>query len=119
MKIYLVTDGEYSDYRIVGAFSTMEKAERGKVLLASYNDVEEFELDGIPGSPPGLLPFKAVMKRNGDNANAWRETIDGFKPAHRFTQWDGGMWFWTYTFARDKEHAIKIANEKRIMELAR
>lgn len=118
MKIYLVTDGKYSDFCVLGAFSTMEKAERGKVLLDSYNDIEEFELDSVPEAPPGLLPYGVNMKKNGDAANAYRKSTDGFEVSHRFSEWGDGT-FYAYVYARDKEHAIKIANEKRIMELAR
>jgi hypothetical protein len=43
-KVYIVTDGEYSDYHIVGVFSTREIAE--SVLRACYADgVEEHEVD--------------------------------------------------------------------------
>jgi hypothetical protein len=30
MKLYLVTDGEYSDYHVCGIYSTPEKAEEAK-----------------------------------------------------------------------------------------
>ena len=48
-KIYVVTRGEYDDYRIVAAFSTYELAEQymEKHLATKYDPVwiEEYELD--------------------------------------------------------------------------
>ena len=43
--IYVVTDGDYSDYHICGAFSTRKTAEAYKTLRKAAN-VEEWELDG-------------------------------------------------------------------------
>jgi len=47
-KIYIVTEGDYSDYRIVGVFSSKERAD---AVLASYSNnsgvVEEYDLDSI------------------------------------------------------------------------
>lgn len=48
MKIYLVTTGEYSDYRVEGAFSTKEKAEKLIAKFKKYKTesyIEEYELD--------------------------------------------------------------------------
>jgi hypothetical protein len=42
MKIYLVTQGEYSDYQILGAFSTEEKAQQ---FAAGHGTIEPFEVD--------------------------------------------------------------------------
>jgi hypothetical protein len=48
-KAYLVTSGDYSDYRIVGVFSTREAAEACIDRQAEYgsdnNDIEEWDLD--------------------------------------------------------------------------
>lgn len=39
MKIYVVTDGQYSDYHICGMYSTPEKAELAKKLYAADNEI--------------------------------------------------------------------------------
>lgn len=49
-KIYVVTEGEYSDYHIEACFSTKEKAQEyiknaKKVNESYYYDIEEWELD--------------------------------------------------------------------------
>lgn len=55
MKVYVVTEGEYSAYCIVGIFSTKEKAmafleKQGRWkygLNKNEEDIEEYELDGM------------------------------------------------------------------------
>ena len=78
-KIYLVTDGNYSDYHVLGAFSSMEKAEQAKLLYAADNDIEEYELDAIPDSPPGLFAYVVLMEIAGDVKSLWQESVVGFK----------------------------------------
>lgn len=46
MKIFIVTDGTYSDYHIVAVFSTKEKAE-AYCALHGYDFVEEYEIDAV------------------------------------------------------------------------
>ena len=56
MKVYIVTRGEYSDYHIVGVFSTQEKAEQfveDTYKVYGYRDswdqleIEEYPLDEL------------------------------------------------------------------------
>ena len=60
-NVYLVTQGEYSDYHVVAAFSTHEKA--AKVAAAINGEVEEEPLD--PDLAPRIVT-KVVMRRNGE-----------------------------------------------------
>ena len=76
-KVYLVTDGDYSDYRVLGVYSSMEKAEHAKLLYAADNDVEEYELDAVPESPPGLLAYVVIMELSGDVSRMWQESVKG------------------------------------------
>jgi hypothetical protein len=52
MKVYILTKGEYSEYKIIGAFSTLELANNAKAILNDYdvNDPGEYELD-LPYQP--------------------------------------------------------------------
>ena len=52
MKIYVVTEGEYSDYRICGVFTKEKKAERYAYLIGG--NVEEYEADDA-NNPERLL----------------------------------------------------------------
>ncbi len=44
MKVYIVTDGEYSEYMIEKVFSNREAAEEYKKWHNIYNDIEEYEI---------------------------------------------------------------------------
>lgn len=44
MKVYVVTSGEYSDYKIEAIFSTKEKAEECS-LWTPRSEIEEYEVD--------------------------------------------------------------------------
>lgn len=112
-KVYLVTDGYYSDYRVRGVYSTMEKAEQAKLLYAADNDIEKYELDAVPDSPPGLVPFVVTITSSGDVRNAYRESADQFSPRWHVTNWYGDPCGLFYMWARDEQHAVKIANEWR------
>lgn len=129
--VYLVTSGEYSDYRINGAYSTRKLAQR----VADANNtgggyleysVEEYALDmAADAYAQGLAPYEVRMGRDGD---AHRVATSGpqecfgpakyeirmpLNPAARYpssivvTCW-----------ARDETHAIKIANDIRAQSIA-
>ena len=43
MKVYMVTDGMYSDYRVVEIFSNLKEAEKYRAIH-NYDDVEEMDV---------------------------------------------------------------------------
>lgn len=118
-KVYLVTDGDYSDYHVLGVFSSREKADHAKRLYAACNNVEEYELDAVPESPPGLLAYVVLMEISGDVKDLWQESVAGFK-----SRWHPGDLYgsapvaWFRIRARDEQHAVKIANEWRAQIIA-
>lgn len=67
MKIYLVTSGSYSDYRIEAVFSTYDLAEKYKHEFGLRNDIEEFELDG---------GAKDISQKIMDGWLFWRIALD-------------------------------------------
>lgn len=112
-KVYLVTDGWYSDYRVLGVYATMEKAEQAKLLYAADNDIEEYELDAVPDSPPGLVPFVVTITFSGGVEGVYRESVVQFEPRWYVTNWYSSPCGRFYMWARDEQHAVKIANEWR------
>jgi hypothetical protein len=116
---WIIEQGEYSDYRVVGIFSTKENAER---ILAFIRDPEnewseplirEKVLDpGIDELNEGLRCF-SVSFRYADNSVTVNElknfTDDGF-------HWKGGGVY--NVWAHDAEHATKIAAEQHAQWLA-
>ncbi len=51
-KVFVITEGSYSDYSILAVFSTREKAENAhKVIskrVSDINEIEEYPLDDFP-----------------------------------------------------------------------
>lgn len=120
-KIYLVTEGNYSDYHVCAAFSTRALAERyvglHKGELYSERQIEEVPLDEIPVYPPGLLPFEVVIERSGE------AEADLLLPEHltcptALEKWGSTSCRVLHVWARNDEHAIKIANEQRLQAIA-
>ncbi len=124
-KIYLVTDGEYSDYHIIGVYTTKELAEEAVKCYTGYSTpgIEEYDLDTIPDHPPGLYPFQVIMNRAGDG-EASRQEVGALmedKPEETWTRFEGMHKTGNYSFrvwASDNQHAIKIANERRAQLIA-
>ena len=114
MTIYLVSDGEYSDYSILGLYSTKEKAEEARALYAAER-IEEWEVDVLPPHPPGELRWIVHVHDSGDVVSVEPQTAED-----KYVAFESFRKYWEpkdarilTLWARDKEHAIKIASEKR------
>jgi hypothetical protein len=115
--IYVVTEGEYSDYGIEALFSERETAEK-YAKRRNGNDkystarVEEYPLDAArEARSDGLAQYAVVMGKDGNNARASESLDAGYLCV--ITHYLGGEHLHLTVDARDKAHAIKIANEKR------
>ena len=121
-KIYLVTDGEYSDFKVIHIASTPEKAEYAKRLYKADNDVEEWVLDELQEHPRGMLYYYVWMQEDGTSricqatpfclaTQEWEPSALYERmmvvPCVRFAAW-----------AKDEQHAVKIANERRVQLIA-
>lgn len=119
--IYVITEGWYSDYHIVGAFSTRENAQTFLDHFPSVlkdASIEEWELDpGLEQIHRNLNLYWLFMDRDGNTrVNSPTSTKESM-------WWTGflknglpllGAEIW----ARDEVHAIKILNERRAAILA-
>jgi hypothetical protein len=63
MNVYLVSTGDYSDYRIAGIHSTRAAAERHAEFVSG--EVEDRVLDDWSDPAPGLVPFCVNMVTDG------------------------------------------------------
>ena len=116
-KIYVVTNGEYSDYRICGLFSTRSKAKYAKdKLFATSNPIETWALDKAPKTPPGKFKFQVCMDKEG-NSEVKHISVENFFPIGQVPYGDNERMVFRM-WARDKRHAVKIANEKRTRLIA-
>jgi hypothetical protein len=115
VTLYVVTSGEYSDYRVRGIYSTHEKAEQARDFFNTENDIEEHEIDALPEHPPGMLRYTVLMDRDGRVDSVAR--VDAGGSYYEWTVRDA-VFVGFHVWARDETHAIKIANDRRAQLLA-
>lgn len=105
-KIYVLTEGDYSDYHIVGVYSTPELAQEAQTL---YPDsmIENYDLDDIPEHPPGMLAWGVNIE---DSTIVYTYLVDPHEcPSERDCL--NGVYA-VNCWAVDEEHANKIALDK-------
>lgn len=124
MTLYVVTEGEYSDYHIVGIYSTKEQAEKVKKYrsgLYEYPDIEEWELDAnVPEDIDDIREYYRVTcyheRYRDDIWNCKRFTKTG-KENITDCPWTLSRSGWfsidiPCDRVKDEEHAKKIAYDK-------
>jgi hypothetical protein len=119
-KIYAVTSGTYSDYRIDAMFSSKENAQNFIDAFEKRYDefrIEEYELDAVV--PTNKKAYFVRMDKLGNVKEIYiSDSAYSFsKNANISFTFDNTIMN-CYVFAKDENHAIKIANEKRVFILA-
>ena len=127
MKVWICSDGSYSDYRVKAIYSSLETAKLASNALGWENDPEEFELDPALRQriKDGLCSYCVILYFDvrGSQTATHSRKID-FDPDTVLDYWttprpsDGGRNFISHMWARDEEHAIKIAAD-RMAQVAR
>lgn len=131
---YVVTRGEYSDYSVVAVFTRREDAQafvnRVREDAGGYcghlNDhIEEYALDsGVAQIRAGLTPYDVLMERDsGEVEHCYSTADEPHDGMHERVIWgQRGLpqlpALSCVVWATDKEHAIKIASERRAVLLA-
>lgn len=120
-KIYVVTCGEYSDYGIEAIFDNKELAEKFISCFEWYDwhqpTVEEWELNPLKKEiKSGLNPFFVRMGKDGVTLDVHK--VEDFPSFIGLARFDFTNNMYISCMAKDEKHAIKIANEKRLMLIA-
>ena len=136
-SVWVIEQGSYSDYRVVGVYSTKVKAE---LVCTKVNKgyeyepatVSEWPLDpGIEAINHGLSPFVVWMLRDGstekvsmcaedfeytlnDKPRIWRRST-----ALAYQIEKAADCLTARVFAEDARHAVKIVNEYRTQMIAK
>lgn len=127
--IYAVNFGAYSDYTVVGLFSTKEKAQEFMDAVPyEYNEIEEYELDPDTANlvRKGYEVWVVAMLRDGTCEDVRKLDLSPRQvPCTAYIQ---GPHFSSgknmpsrliaNVMAKDEKHAVKIANEKRVAMIA-
>lgn len=134
-KVYLVTSGEYSDYRINAVFSTRQKAQKYIDKYGTYNalsyscytyEIEEYEIDPLGFELTSvLIPYAISMYYNGDTFHSKICDPEDFKEEYEIIKHKpfsgkpvGHNTLRFFCLAKDINHAVKITNEKRVQLIA-
>lgn len=116
MKVYVVTDGNYSDYHICGVAASKETAERIIKYITRHDEysdprIEEYDTDAwIDAVNSGGL-YHAVLLPNG-SISVYVETYEiesGYKMRNKVKNYYNRLNVWV--LARDEIHAKKIASD--------
>ena len=126
--IYLVSTGSYSDYTVVAAFTTLDKAEAFMAAIKTdysgpFNEIEEIVLDSNVANlaKRGYACYTVIMLRNGEVEYINRCNINANYIASEFRIWrrpDKPDCFDARIIAKNEKQAIKIANDKRAEMIA-
>lgn len=109
--IYVLTEGSYSDYHIIGVYSTKELAQKAQFLY-QHSEIEEYSLDNIPDSPPNMKAWSVYVS---DESGVTCYSMD---PDHTiphedyFTTHEGILTGSYHVWAEDEDHARKIAQDQ-------
>lgn len=131
--VWAIEQGSYSDYHIVGVYSTKERAEAVAAKLESRRDeptVVEWPIDPAADEVcAGLGSWRVYMLHDGtvervEQAGPNGYSICGQAEIHRREESGAPAWrgkpdcLFCVCWATDANHAIKITNEKRIQMIA-
>lgn len=125
-KVFVVTSGTYSDYSIDSIFTTRELAQS---FIDSFNsewntmEIEEWDLDPNKNHiNQKRKPYFLRINKNGDVSDLeLSDNASGFKqdmPQAEISYTRDLEWMNIKCFARNKNHAVKIAGEIRAQILA-
>ena len=128
MKVYVITSGEYSDYKIDAVTLDKEEAER-MVNIFSQERIEEYDTDDFPkiltNDPYWNCEYN-LATRSMSGEIIYNESIEIYQERYYYpydleelnkvinkTNIDGSVYgFRMYIQAKDRDHAAKIFYDK-------
>lgn len=127
--IWVIEDGEYSDYRVIGVFSSEANARAVQALLGGDGDVSEWPLDpAVAEINAGMSRWEVLMLRDGTTERVDRDTeVARYDLTGSHSLWRRSQLSWANgkpdclkatVWASDATHAVKIANEIRARMIA-
>lgn len=116
---FAITQGEYSDYKVLAVFTEREmaEAELPKYGTPLYQaEIEEFPLNPVAPTPPAGMTCFYCSEDPGGNAYAMSaasyEMIGEGSLVGSVPFFNGKVRYSVHVWARNRDHAIKIAAEK-------
>jgi len=124
--IYIITSGEYSDYGIRAVFTDKALADAYINMYGNtgyYNDmsIEEWEADRFAEEMrQGHAIYRVQIWKSGDLYNCERDaSLPDAQTTIGIVRWANNQeLLTTIVIAKDEQHAIKVANERRTRLIA-
>ncbi len=134
--VWVVEQGEYSDYRVVGVFSSKENAQSivGAIKAGDHSDdlsIAEWPMNpGVDELRKGFKQYLIDMRKDGTTERVEGWDLSGYELAGSVRMWrrtqapayrgnkDKPDVLQAHIWARDEQHAVKIANEHRARLIA-
>lgn len=122
MKVYVITKGQYSDYHICAVVTDFKKAQ---ILREKFSDkiddakIEEFDTENFNDIFAGKNLYCIYFGKNGNVTSVFVNELDYFDPKDNLVKIFRDCIVQVNVFAFDAASAIKIAVEKRAIELAK
>jgi hypothetical protein len=118
-KVFVVTNGSYSDYRVVGIYSSRANADLAATHFLDDVGVEEYELDAaIDEMRQDRKPYFVRLSRETGGCLDVRVNDSAYGAFSTAVGEDVHKALYTHCWADNSAHAIKIASERRRAFLA-
>lgn len=130
-SVWVVESGEYSDYRVVGVFSSKENAQQIADAIDDDATVAEWSLNpAVHELRQGFTPYLVDMREDGTVERCELWGISGYELAGYVRMWrrtrapafcnqpDKPDVLQALIWAKDDQHAVKITNEHRTRMIA-
>lgn len=115
MKVYVVTEGSYSDYHIEAVKLSIEEA--AEISQRVGGNIEEYDTENNEGHWNYIDKYEVEL--NGDTGGLYN-CIEGETESPKgFYEFEGKSIFRIVVWARNTEHAVKIARDKLAEEKAK
>lgn len=133
--VWVIEQGSYSDYRVVGVYTSKANAEKIAALLNKEKYSDEATVAEWPVNPAvdeinqGLKMYLVQMHMNGNTERVEESDITSYSLSSRLEVWErtkAPAWqrqpiddmISGHVWAESVEHAVKIANEYRARAIA-
>jgi len=116
-RVYIITAGEYSDYRILGV------VDDNKELADHFADkwggtANEWHVNSQNDVLKGKTRYQVIMAYDGTLLRVWESPSPDLKTESQILNWDNKFRLEVFCWATDKKHAVKISNEIRAHKIA-